>query len=118
MFKPIHVKRFNYFQNLGLFFIHFIDHSSSVRKSRLNYIWLYTLFINLCDEYTRRYNREHLTDTKLRKHLKKLPENLKGCHFTKFPQAMPDEYKDNCIVTAYNNFYKTKKLTLTYKKNK
>lgn len=87
-----------------------VNHPCTVwaRKSKLNYIWLYELFCCLCDEYKSRYKRTHLTDTKLRKTLKKLPENLKGDRFTKFPQAMPEQYQHENVTVAYNNFYKTK----------
>lgn len=79
------------------------------RESNLNYIWLYKLFVCLCDEYKLRYNRTHLTDKKLRHILKLLPKNIKCTNkFTKFPQAMPEKFRHESVVVAYKSFYKTK----------
>lgn len=86
------------------------------RKSILNYCWLYELFSNLCKEYTTRYKRIHLTDKKLRIVLKKIPNNLNGLHFTIFPQAMPDDVKNDNIITAYRDFYCKYKNFSTWKK--
>ena len=82
-------------------------HPSAIwcRETSENYKMLYSLFINLCDEYTYRYNKIHLTDKKLRKVLLQLPKNIKISEVTKFPQAMPDKYKCDCSVEAYHNYY-------------
>lgn len=82
-------------------------HPSAIwaRESSKNYKLLYTLFIHLCDEYTYRYNKIHLTDKKLRNTLFHLPKNIKIGDVTCFPQAMPDKYKCNCSVTAYHHYY-------------
>ena len=82
-------------------------HPSAIwcRETSENYKLLYKLFISLCDEYTYRYGKIHLTDKKLRVVLEKLPKNIKVSERTKFPQAMPDKYKCECSVQAYHNYY-------------
>lgn len=75
------------------------------RKTSENYKLLYNLFIYLCDEYTYRYKKIHLTDKKLRNVLSQLPKNIKEDNITPFPQAMPDKYKCECSVQAYHNYY-------------
>lgn len=65
-----------------------------------NYIWLYKHFIALCDEYTLRYNKTHLTFTKLAKLLATLPNfsiNLPSAP----PLAMPEQYW--VTPNKYNN---------------
>jgi hypothetical protein len=90
-----------------------------VRQTILNYSWLYELFICLCDEYTNRYKKIHLTDQKLRNILKYLPKNLNGNNFTKFPQAMPEEIKALDVTVSYRQYYlKYKKDIATWKNKK
>ena len=77
------------------------------RETKGNYMWLYYLFKNLCKEYTYRYGKIHLCDTKLRKILKKPPKNIsQTMDITVLPQCMPDEckIKGNSIV-AYRTYY-------------
>lgn len=83
------------------------NHPSAVwvRKSVHNYNWLYELFIALCDEYTRRYGKIHLTDTKLRYVLNTPPKNIPNVPFTQPTQAMPNEYKHEDSVIAYRQYY-------------
>jgi hypothetical protein len=76
-----------------------------VRESSMNYTWLYKVFVYLCDEYTKRYNKTHLTDKKLRNILNELPKNIPQKMFTTFPKAMPDDVKDESVVVSYRNYY-------------
>lgn len=79
-----------------------------VRKSVLNYCWLYELFVCLCNEYTKRYKKVHMTEKKLKENLRIIPSNIKftsSFTFTKFPQAMPDDVKTESVVNAYRNLY-------------
>lgn len=88
-----------------------------VRNGINNYRWLYNLFCSLCDEYTFRYGKVHMTDKKLRKILKKAPANIPNVAFTEPLQAMPEEVKSSCSVTAYRNYYnKHKKHLATWTK--
>ena len=60
----------------------------------------------LCDEYTYRYGKTHLTDKKLRRILKEVPTNIPSTEFTEPTQAMPDDVKVlNDSKTAYRNYY-------------
>ena len=75
------------------------------RTTNSNYEWAYSLFINLCKEYTNRYGKIHMTETKLLEILKDVPKNIPQGPLTKFPQAMPDDCKTEDSVTAYRNYY-------------
>ncbi len=80
------------------------------RKTSENYKWLYTLFVYLCDEYTYRYNKTHLTDTKFRDILVHVPKNIEIGKLTEFALAMPDEYKVyDDPVKSYRNYYNNDK---------
>ena len=77
------------------------------RESSSNYQWLYKLFCNLCNEYTRRYNKVHETDRKLRNILQHCPVNIEEGPITEPAQAMPDQYKvENDAIMAYRLFYR------------
>lgn len=84
-----------------------VNHPSAVwaRESRMNYIWLYDHFVALCKEYTYRYGKVHLTETKLRSILNTVPKGITRTAYTKMPQAMPDQYKTEDSVEAYKNYY-------------
>lgn len=98
-----------------------INHPSAVwvRKSCKNYKWLYELFCATCDEYTYRYGKKHLTDTKLRNILALEPENIACGEFTEPTPAMPDEYKvDGDSISSYHNYYNGAKTTMFSWKNR
>ena len=85
-----------------------INHPSAIwaRSSNNNYNWLYCLFCALCDEYTHRYGKVHMTDTKLRDVLKTPPMNIPVSYKTQPPQAMPDDVKvQGDSISAYKNYY-------------
>ena len=75
-----------------------------------NYHWHYRHFIALCDEYTFRYGKTHLTDTKLRGLLSKLPMGIKEGKLTRHALAMDNnpECKFLDVVKSYRAYYKTK----------
>jgi hypothetical protein len=89
------------------------NHPSAIwaRANSCNYEWLYKLFCATCDEYTYRYGKIHLTDTKLREVLKKHPKNIaKSKDWIGPTPAMPDECKvigDH--LTSYRKYYIDKK---------
>ena len=65
------------------------------------------MFTNLCNEYTFRYEKEHLTDTKLRNILNCLPENITLGTWREPPQCMPDDVKvPGDSISAYHKYYK------------
>lgn len=86
-----------------------------VRESIGNYTWAFLLGRALCKEYTRRYGKVHKTEAVLEL-LSKEPKNIPREGKTKFVQAMPDEYKSEDVVEAYQRYYIGEKLSmLTYK---
>lgn len=94
------------------------NHPSAVwvRQDYHNYKRLYALFVATCDEYTYRYGKVHLTDTKLRDILA-TPPNYKIDHTTKLltdpTPAMPDECKvPGDVVASYRKYYIDKKVDM------
>lgn len=75
------------------------------RESSANYMWLSMLFAELCAEYTHRYRRVHGTQARIGTFLSGLPHKLQLGDLTPFPQVMPDEFKDEDPVRAYQNYY-------------
>ena len=62
----------------------------------------------LCElgkEYKKRYGKKHLTIVKCEDKLAKLPGGILETGLTDMPQCMPDEYKDECSIQAYWNYY-------------
>ena len=79
-----------------------------VRENAYNYMWLYKHMVELGNEYTKRYGKEHLTITKCFDPLFRLPPGIpipKPLTHTQPPQCMQDEYKDKCSIQAYWNYY-------------
>ena len=75
-----------------------------VRQNSIHYDWLYDHMIALGDEYTKRYGKTHLSIIKC-KDLVYLPPGIPTVMFNQPPQCMPDEYKDECSIQAYWNYY-------------
>jgi hypothetical protein len=75
------------------------------RDSINNYMWLYELFVALCDEYTFRYGKTHKTDLLLRDILKNTPANIAMSGATPPAQAMPEKYRNADPVIAYQEYY-------------
>ena len=96
-----------------------INHPSAIwaRESSGNYVWLYRLFCELCDEYTRRYGKVHLTDKRMRNVLENVPNNIYIGYITNPPQAMPDEYKEIDPIEGYRNYYNGDKQSMLRWKN-
>jgi hypothetical protein len=70
---------------------------------------VYNLWTALCDEYTYRYGKVHLSDSKLRRLLINPPMNIHIGDFSRVPQAMPDKYKCYDSIIAYRNYYRADK---------
>ena len=83
------------------------NHPSSiwVRENANHYDWLYKHMMALGREYTKRYNKIHLTIKKCKHILSLLPPGLEFKKFKQPPQCMPDKYKDKCSIKAYWNYY-------------
>ena len=84
-----------------------LNHPSTIwtRENSLHYDWLYEHMIALGKEYTKRYGKEHLSITKCKECLSFSPYGISLGKFTQPPQCMPDEYKDECSIQAYWNYY-------------
>ncbi len=83
------------------------NHPSTIwcRQNKNQYRWLYNHMIALGQEYTARYNKEHMSITKCRLPLFQYPVGIPEGKFEQPPQCMPDEYKDECSVKAYWKYY-------------
>ena len=66
---------------------------------------IHQLFVALCDEYTHRYGKVHLTDQKLRHILANCPI-MTDTPFIAPPKVMPDEYQSDDTLSAYRNYYR------------
>jgi len=74
------------------------------RSTQQNWDWLVEHALALCAEYTKRYGKIH----KSQKHIewcKSLLIKLPSFGLTPFAQAMPEQYKNSCVVTAYRAYY-------------
>ncbi len=91
------------------------NHPSTIwcRQNASQYMWLYDHMIALGREYTKRYNKTHLTIIKCKDVLKQLPPAIPDSTFIEPPQCMPDHHKvPDCSITAYWNYYEQDKHTV------
>jgi len=87
-----------------------------VRESLSNYLYLCELGLELCKEYTYRYEKRHKTQDVNEWCVSNKP-NIRDIGFTEPPKAMPDEFKVNDVVQSYRNYYMgAKKSFATWKK--
>jgi len=84
-----------------------IKHPSAiwVRENAIQYQYMYDMFVALCDEYTYRYGRVHMTDEKLRDVLNEIPNNITLGQWKVPPQCMPDDVKCESVLNAYHKYY-------------
>jgi len=97
------------------------NHPSTIwcRQNIKQYYWLYHHMIALGDEYTKRYDKTHLTITKCGEPLKYIPNGIPKGIFTEPPQCMPDKYKvEGDSIKAYWNYYINDKKSIAHKKEK
>ncbi len=99
-----------------------INHPSALwtRQNKNNYIWLYNLFVELCYEYTYRYEKIHkCQQIPLFNLLKNTPKNINNNQFTEPTPAMPEKYiiKNNSIK-SYHNYYINEKSNMFNWKNR
>jgi len=97
------------------------NHPSAVwvRQSDLNYDWLYKLFEELSREYNYRYDKQHLSFTKLKDFLRYPPDNIPVGEFTQPTPAMPDYCKvDGDSLASYRKYYINEKSHLARWKNR
>lgn len=75
-----------------------------VRSSLSNYLYLCELGLELCREYSHRYNKTHKTQSIIEWCLINKP-TIPEIGFTTPPTAMPDEYKNGDVIKSYRNYY-------------
>ena len=81
-----------------------------VRETAGNYRYAYQLFKELSSEYHYRYDKQHLSWTKLKDILKEPPKNISSnMEITPFALAMPEQYKSSDAVNAYRAYYNGEK---------
>lgn len=87
------------------------NHPCSIwtRTSLGNYLWLCSLGVWLCHEYTHRYGKTHKTQAHIEWLIKNCPK-FDRMNMTIPAQAMPDEYKKEDSIEAYRIFYTESKL--------
>ena len=73
-------------------------------KSAANWHWLITHGLAMSEEYTRRYGRVHKSEEVI-KWCARLPIGFPTKELTPFAQAMPQQYRNPCAVTAYRAYY-------------
>jgi hypothetical protein len=61
--------------------------------------------MELCKEYTRRYNKKHKCQSIIEWCIINLPNLKENGDLTEFSLAMPDECKTNDTVQSYRNYY-------------
>jgi hypothetical protein len=92
------------------------NHPSNIwtRESIENYNWLYKHFIALCNEYTNRYGKIHLTQAKLEQLLSNPPLNIPKVPATPIRVAITNTvwHVKNNPVQSYRNYYMGEKLKL------
>lgn len=96
------------------------NHPSAIwtRQTKQNYLWLFSLWIALLDEYTYRYGKVHAC-SKLIPYLKSAPQKIKPGARTPVTPAMPDVYKiPGNTVESYRKYYNHDKIELAAWKNR
>ena len=97
-----------------------MNHPSAiwVRQSEKNYLWLYTLWVELLKEFTYRYGKTHAC-ARLIPDLMLLPTNIPNKPFTAPTPAMPDDCKvKGDALSSYRNYYNLNKTHLASWKGK
>lgn len=82
------------------------NHPSAIwaRNTDTNYHWLVSLFEGVLREYTKRYGKIHATE-KLLEFFRTAPKRIPKGPLTPFALAMPEQYKVEDAVLAYQNYY-------------
>ena len=96
-----------------------------VGESRENYTWTVRHALELCKEYTNKYNKIHFCEKGIR-HLEKMIYLIPKSNLTPFALAMPDEYRPENIddddiiyharaeeaIQAYRRYYHSKEFAV------
>lgn len=84
-----------------------VNHPSAkwVRENALHYMWLYSHFVSLLEEYTYRYGKQHKCERMCR-YLGKRPSNIDWGAFKQPPCAMDEVYIiSDDAVENYRHYY-------------
>ena len=73
-------------------------------ESQANWQWLIDYGLALSAEYTERYGKVHKSQGVI-EWCRDQNINLPSCGLTPFAQAMPPQYRNECVVTAYRGYY-------------
>lgn len=87
------------------------------RASRANYKWLCRLGLELCKEYTHRYQKVHKCEAWLKVLRRRVPD-MRDEEWTTPPACMPNEYKSDDVVLAYRKYYVGEKASLLQYKDR
>ena len=101
-------------KDLGVYKVAYTKHPCTLKciNNRSNFRWVLDLAENLAKEYEFRFDKTHASARilpEIRRYINTIPDGP-----LEFAQAMPDEYKNQCPVTAYRTYYKKDKI---YMKN-
>jgi hypothetical protein len=96
------------------------NHPSAIwaRECIENYIWLCDLGLELCKEYTYRYEKRHKSQDVIEWCLTHKPKLQYMDDLTPFVLAMPDECKVGDAVDSYREYYRTEKRKIAVWKNR
>jgi hypothetical protein len=96
------------------------NHPSAIwaRECMENYIWLCDLGLELCREYTYRYEKRHKSQDVIEWCLTHNPSLPYKGDTTPFALAMPDECKVDNAVDSYREYYRTEKRKIAVWKNR
>ena len=84
-----------------------------VRESYVNYVWLYSMFKALSEEFEFRYKKKHATWVKLKDALYNPPKNIPMQASTPYKLAMPDRCKiTDDAVQCYRYYYIAEKFKI------
>ncbi len=70
-----------------------------------HYDWLCKLGLSLCDEYSYRYEKIHKSQRVIEFCMRYNDLDIPNVVFTYPPLCMPDQFKTNCCVNSYRNYY-------------
>ena len=81
--------------------------------SEANFVWLARHAVALCGEYTKRFGKTHACDLPIHSMIGLVPLFTNSypspkAALTPFAQAMPDEYRNDDAVKAYQAYYHSK----------
>jgi hypothetical protein len=96
------------------------NHPCSIwaRECIENYVWLCEMTLELCKEYTYRYDKRHKSQDVLDWCINNLPNLPEKGSVTPFALAMPDECKVGTAIDSYRAYYMLEKRELAAWKNR